>query len=181
MITISILPASAPSGKSNKSCTSLRYSGGVKPAFAVALALPLLLQPLLAQTDVPGNKGYYRYPAIHGDTVVFTSEGDLSTVPTFPPSRTDFPIIWLSVSPVSLPPSTLKVKVRSMGPFGPSGVPFHLPPISVAKAEMDMVTIRNRERRSFFMHPLFRGSERFSRVAMFEQLQQAEIAPENLC
>ena len=82
MITISILPASAPSGKSNKSCTSLRYSGGVKPAFAVALALPLLLQPLRAQTDVPGNKGYYRYPAIHGDTVVFTSEGDLWTVPT---------------------------------------------------------------------------------------------------
>jgi tricorn protease len=30
--------------------------------------------------DAPGRSGYYRYPAVHGDTVVFTSEGDLWTV-----------------------------------------------------------------------------------------------------
>jgi tricorn protease len=37
--------------------------------------LPLCLLTLAAYADSP--KGYYRYPAIHGDTVVFTAEGDL--------------------------------------------------------------------------------------------------------
>ncbi len=53
----------------------MRYSGGVKTPFVLLLALPLL-----AQTPAGGNKGFYRYPAIHNDTVVFTSEGDLWTV-----------------------------------------------------------------------------------------------------
>ncbi len=43
-------------------------------AFAL-LAIPLVCS---AQT----NRGYYRFPAIHGDTIVFTSEGDLWEVPT---------------------------------------------------------------------------------------------------
>lgn len=30
--------------------------------------------------DTAGRSGYYRYPAVHGDTVVFTSEGDLWSV-----------------------------------------------------------------------------------------------------
>jgi tricorn protease len=34
--------------------------------------------PALAQTD---GRGFYRYPAIHGDTIVFSAEGDLWTVP----------------------------------------------------------------------------------------------------
>src|SRR5690349_19591012 len=40
--------------------------------------LPLLLvlsQPLLADT-----RGYFRFPAIHGDSIVFTAQGDLFEV-----------------------------------------------------------------------------------------------------
>lgn len=39
----------------------------------VSMVVPLLAQPA-------NNRGYYRFPALHGDTVVFTSEGDLWTV-----------------------------------------------------------------------------------------------------
>jgi tricorn protease len=38
-------------------------------------SLFLLAAPALLQADA--NEGYYRFPTIHGDTVVFTSEGDL--------------------------------------------------------------------------------------------------------
>ena len=31
-------------------------------------------------SDLSAHSGYYRYPSVHGDTVVFTSEGDLWTV-----------------------------------------------------------------------------------------------------
>jgi len=42
----------------------------------------LLLAGLLLSTAVAAQApGYFRYPAIHGDTVVFTAEGDLWTVP----------------------------------------------------------------------------------------------------
>ena len=45
--------------------------------------LPLALAtlaaaPALAQTD---GQGFYRHAAIHGDTIVFSAEGDLWTVP----------------------------------------------------------------------------------------------------
>ncbi|HEY3839768.1 MAG TPA: hypothetical protein VGL72_24520, partial [Bryobacteraceae bacterium] len=43
----------------------------------LVLAL-FLLAPALSQTP---NRGYYRFPAIHGQTIVFTSEGDLWEVP----------------------------------------------------------------------------------------------------
>jgi len=45
----------------------------------LALALATLAAtPALAQTD---GKGFYRHPAIHDDTIVFSAEGDLWTVP----------------------------------------------------------------------------------------------------
>jgi tricorn protease len=34
----------------------------------------------LPASEAAGRSGYYRYPALHGDTVVFTSEGDLWSV-----------------------------------------------------------------------------------------------------
>lgn len=48
----------------------------MKPAFPF---LAILFPSLTAMADPPA--GYYRYPAVHGETVVFTAEGDLWKVP----------------------------------------------------------------------------------------------------
>lgn len=47
-------------------------------AFLAAIVLPAF--PSLAADAPPLHRGYYSEPALHGDTVVFTSEGDLWTV-----------------------------------------------------------------------------------------------------
>jgi tricorn protease len=45
-------------------------------------AVFLFVAPLGAGDKGPTRPGYYRYPAIHGDTIIFTAEGDLWSVGT---------------------------------------------------------------------------------------------------
>jgi len=49
------------------------------PLFAVLLVL-LLVIPLNAGDTASTRPGFYRYPTIHGDTIIFTAEGDLWSV-----------------------------------------------------------------------------------------------------
>jgi len=48
---------------------------------AALLGLSIFASPALSATpNEPAHGGYYRNPAVHGDTVIFTSEGDLWSV-----------------------------------------------------------------------------------------------------
>jgi tricorn protease len=50
---------------------------------AVALLLASVFAlPLTASAEGSVLPGYYRYPTIHGDTIIFTAEGDLWSVST---------------------------------------------------------------------------------------------------
>ena len=54
-----------------------RFTGSV----LLSCVLCSLVMQASSQTSLsPIHRGYYRYPAIHGDTIIFTSEGDLWTV-----------------------------------------------------------------------------------------------------
>jgi tricorn protease len=52
----------------------------VVSAAIAGLFLGLFANPTANAADAPAPQGYYRYPAIHGDTIAFVAEGDVWTV-----------------------------------------------------------------------------------------------------
>ncbi len=58
------------------SCPALRRLAIFSP-----LLLALVMAPSLFAADAPPlHRGYYSDPALHGNTIIFTSEGDLWSV-----------------------------------------------------------------------------------------------------
>src|SRR5580704_2883068 len=52
----------------------------VVSAAIAGLFLGLFTHAGVSAADTPAPQGYYRYPAIHGDTIAFVAEGDVWTV-----------------------------------------------------------------------------------------------------
>ena len=52
-----------------------------KTRFSILLTLFLCIAGPFYSLQSQGFEGYYRFPDIHGDRIVFTAEGDLWTVP----------------------------------------------------------------------------------------------------
>ncbi len=52
----------------------------VVSAAIAGLFLGLFVNAAASAADTPAPQGYYRFPAIHGDTIAFVAEGDVWTV-----------------------------------------------------------------------------------------------------
>ncbi|HET8771654.1 MAG TPA: S41 family peptidase [Gemmatimonadaceae bacterium] len=52
----------------------------MKRLLCLVFALPLLSLPAQDPATEPGTLGFYRFPAVHGETIVFAAEGDLWSV-----------------------------------------------------------------------------------------------------
>ena len=55
-------------------------TGLLAPSFFLPPSARCCALPLQAANPANAHAGYYRYPAIHGDTIIFTAEGDLWSV-----------------------------------------------------------------------------------------------------
>jgi tricorn protease len=59
----------------------MTYPDFCRPAIHLGFALLFLVSPLQLKGQAPeGRRGYYSSPSLHGDTILFSSEGDLWTV-----------------------------------------------------------------------------------------------------
>ena len=52
----------------------------ILPIAGFVMAVCCAASAALPASEPPGRSGYYRYPSLQGETVVFTSEGDLWSV-----------------------------------------------------------------------------------------------------
>lgn len=65
-----------------ESDSKMPIAANTRQSLYVLLLVLLAFVPLEAGNAPNSRPGYYRFPAIHGDTIVFTAEGDLWTVST---------------------------------------------------------------------------------------------------